>query len=186
MTLDITPQRITPRRIALTGLMLAICAAGLALGLARLFPRQTPVAIEEAIPLISLEEAQSRVDFAIPQPGWLPEALTLKGAHVDPPTWANVVYSPDDGRQGGLGIATFWGVPHTNYFYPDSARQPVSVNGRSASCVQGAWSEMEQWESDADAANLEWSVGGSSYSVSQGGLGLTCADLVRVAESLGR
>ncbi len=146
--------------------------------------RAAPRAEVREIPAVSLAEAQKQVSFNIPQPGWLPEGLTLKGAHVNPPGWANVFHGRADGREGGLGIEATQGTGKTNYVFPDSAKQPVAVNGQPAIYIHGAWNGQGQWNDNADAATLEWSANGFALHLSGSGLGLSRDEIIRIAESV--
>jgi hypothetical protein len=135
---------------------------------------------------VSLAEAQRQVPFAIPRPTWLPEGLILKGAHVSPPNWAQTFYGRAEGGDGGFGIETTYGLHEGGYFYPDAAKQQVIVNGQSAICVQGAFNDLQgrEWNDAADTGALEWSANGFTYHIGHSGLGLTCNDLIKIAESL--
>lgn len=136
------------------------------------------------LPVISLSEAQQQVSFTILQPTWLPEGLSLKGTHVSPPRWVQTFYERAQSEAGGLDIETTLGSREGMYVYPDSSKQAVAVNGQAAICVEGTWNEAEKWIASADAGALEWSTNGFFYHISHSDLGLSCADLIRIAESL--
>ncbi len=51
-----------------------------------------PAAVAVELPVVGIGEAQRQVEFKIPQPSWLPAGLTLQGAHVAPPNWAQIFY----------------------------------------------------------------------------------------------
>ncbi len=146
---------------------------------------EIPVEIEErVIPVVSLAEAQRQVSFTIPQPRWLPDGLELKSAHVSPPNWAQTFYGRTNGGEGGFGIETTQGPREGGYVYSEAAKQQVTVNGRAAICVQGAWNEHQEWMDTADAGALEWSANGFTYHIGYSHLGLSCGDLIRIAKSL--
>jgi hypothetical protein len=136
------------------------------------------------IPVVNPTEAQRQLPFHIPQPTWLPEGLILKGAHVDPPNWANVFYGRAEGGEAGFGFEIHFGPREGGYVYADSAKRKVLVSDQPATCVRGAWNERGEWNDSADATTLEWSANGFDYHMSQSELDLTCDDLIRIAESL--
>jgi hypothetical protein len=146
--------------------------------------KAAPRAEVKEMPVVTLAEAQRQVSFKIPEPGWLPEGLTLKGAHVNPPNWASVFYGRADGKDGGLGIEIAQGAGKTNYVFPDSAKQPVTVNSQPAIYIHGAWNGQGQWNDGEDAAALEWSANGFALYLSGSGLGLSRDDMIRMAESV--
>ncbi len=148
-----------------------------------------PMLDERVLPAVSLAEAQRQVPFAIPLPTWLPEGIVLLGAHVSPPDWAQTFYGRAEGRDdefddGGFGIETTYGPYEGGYTYPDASKQPVMVNGQPAICIQGAWNEWQEWNGAADTGALEWSANGFTYHIGHSNLGLTCSDLIKIAESL--
>lgn len=143
-----------------------------------------PWAESREIPLVGLPEAQQQVSFKMPEPSWLPEGLVLKGSHVNPPNWANVFYGRTDGREGGLGIEVTQGATKSSCVFPDSAKQPVTVNGQPAVYVRGAWNSDRQWMDAEYAGTLEWVANGSAYHLSFSGLDLSREDLIRIAESV--
>jgi hypothetical protein len=136
------------------------------------------------VPAIGLDQAQTQVSFAIPQPKWLPEGLVRQGSHVSPPDWAQTFYARAGGGEGGLGIEVTQGATHSLYVFPAAAKQSVTVNGQAAVCVQGSWNEKKQWMATADAVDLEWSANGFLYTIGGSGLGLNCNDLIKIGESL--
>ena len=144
--------------------------------------RPTSVAIE--LPVVGIDEAQRQVEFEIPQPSWLPAGLTLQGAHVDPPNWAHIFYGFADASAGGLGIEINKGSSEGKYLYPDEAKQSITIGGQAGVCVQGSWNERQEWLALADAGALEWSANGFWYRIGHSHLGLSCENLVRIAQSL--
>jgi hypothetical protein len=169
------------RFVLITSLLAVLLIVGFLTATAFLGPAVSNVRV---LPAVSLEEAQKQVSFAIPQPKWLPDDLVLKGAHVNPPNWAQYFYGRTDGAEGGLGIEVTQGASQSQYVFPETAKQPAKVNGQSAFCVQGSWNEKQEWISTADAGHLEWSANGFLYTIGHSGLGLTCNDLIKIAESL--
>ncbi len=184
----VNTQRINSRRWLVVISAIAVLAGGLFAALqfangTHTEPNAAPRAEGREIPAVSLAEAQNQVAFQIPQPGWLPEGLTLKGAHVNPPNWANVFYGRADGKEGGLGIEVAQGTGKTNYVFPDSAKQPVTVDGQPAIYVHGAWNGQGQWNDNADAATVEWSSDGLALRLSCSALDLGRNEVIRIAES---
>lgn len=59
----------------------------------------------------------------------------------------------------------------------NATQQKVMVQGNPGICVQGALVN-QQWQDNVDAGFLQWTADGSSYRVSQQGLGLQCEDLL--------
>ncbi len=182
-------QRINSRRWLVVISAIAVLAGGLFAALqfangTHTEPNAAPPAEVREMPAVTLSEAQKQIAFNIPQPGRLPEGLTLKGAHVNPPNWANVFYGRADGKEGGLGIEVAQRTGLPNYVFPDSAKQPVTVDGQPAIYVHGAWNGQGQWNDNADAATVEWSANGLVLRLSCSALGLGRDEVIRMAESV--
>jgi hypothetical protein len=145
-----------------------------------------PMMDEHILSPVSLAEAQRQVPFRILLPTWLPDGLILNGAHVNPPNWVNIFYGRTEGGDAGFGIETAYDPREGGYLYPGAAKQQVMVNGQPAICVQGAWKDLQakEWNDAADSGALEWSANGFTYHIGHSGLGLTCNDLIKIAESL--
>lgn len=136
------------------------------------------------IPLVSFEEAQQRIPFHIPVPTWLPEGMTLRGAHVQG-DWINLSYAGSANRaSSGMGIEISRGQVSGNYVVPDSAKQSVVANGRTATYVHGAWNQQMQWDGTVDAGSLTWEANGFTYRLGYSALALSREDIIRIAESL--
>ncbi|HVX31336.1 MAG TPA: hypothetical protein VHA53_12725 [Nitrolancea sp.] len=150
----------------------------------------TAVAVE--LPLLSLEEAQQQVNYPIPIPTWIPPGTHLRGAFVSGDGSVSLSYVPNgwtgQSSQGGFGIGIRQGASAGlgGYEIPSSAIQHVTVNGSPAIYAHGAWDAPPNsiWHDDADAAMLSWSADGFVYTLSQGELGLSRDDLIRIAESV--
>jgi len=130
------------------------------------------------IPPLPLEEAQRQVSFHIPTPTWLPAGLTLKGAHVQPPNWANTFYGPIDPTDyapyAGFGISITRGKDATSYSIDGATEQaPLTINGVPA-----------QYSAGTDSGMLIWEANGFTYNLSYSNLKLSRAELQRIAESL--
>jgi hypothetical protein len=120
----------------------------------------------------------------MPWPGWLPEGLMLQDTDLSAlPDVIGLVFRPD-GAPGELRTAVSQSAWPDSDAYPQAAQQPVTLAGQPAVCIQGDWDDQRQWRADADAGLIEWSAGAYSYRIVQTDLGLSCADLVRVASSL--
>jgi hypothetical protein len=165
----------------------------------------TPAATEKRIPLnMSQAEIQSRLPFALPVPGWLPEGLTYQGGSVaeepsgkacgqaicstSTPIYDIVLsYGWEDPSEGGLDLQIWSGQPSGGYVFPQSAEQSVQVNGRAATYV------LQTWEADPQASQmtpgslqaLSWQdQKGFTYLLTTGSLKLSSPDLIRMAESI--
>lgn len=131
------------------------------------------------------------VTFEPKRPAWMPEGLLIKDTDVTdlPKTIREIFGFPTVSENGvtwgdgELSIETTQGIRQNPISYPETARQPVTVNEQPAVCVQGTWDKQGQWQAGADAAALEWASEGFSYRISHTGLGLTCEDLLRIAGS---
>lgn len=150
-------------------------------------------AVSSPLPFFSLAEAQQRVNFVIPMPGWIPPGMHLRGAFVGSDDFVALSYVPDgwtpDGVQSGFGLEITPGTTASfgRYAIPSSAIQHVTVNGSPAVYAHGAWDSQPSaitWHGDADDAMLSWSADGFVYTVSGGGPGIGRDDLFRIAESV--
>lgn len=126
------------------------------------------------IPIVTLEEAQKQASFKMHLPTWLPNGLTLGGAHVLPDgTWANTFYIPSDAvlqaKHAGMGLAMST-KPRMN---PSQDIPNAFVNGHPAN-----------YETTETYSQLSWEQDGLSYSLGASNLNLTRAELIRIAESL--
>jgi hypothetical protein len=165
----------------------------------------TPASTEKRILLnMSQAEIQSRLPFALPVPGWLPEGLTYQGGSVaeDPsgkacvqaicststPIYDIVLsYGWGDPSKGGMNLQIWWGQPSGGYVFPQSAEQSVQVNGRAATYVLQTWSADPQagHMNTGGSQALSWQdQNGFTYLLTTGNLELTRQDLIRIAESI--
>jgi hypothetical protein len=142
---------------------------------------------------MSMADAQRQVPFPIRVPTWLPNGLMPRGAIVAPgpsadsavaPLVVDTAYGPASGSGGGLHLQQApVGVP-ASYAFPADRAQDTQVNGQSALYIKGAWQAAGQWNDAEDSATLSWEADGFTYLLQYSGLGLTRADLIRIAESL--
>lgn len=132
-----------------------------------------------------------KIPFEPFEPNWLPEGMLVKDKKVvelpttiqeiyGVPIWDQDMVSWDEGE---LVIETSHGVSENLPSYPHTNQLSIVVMGEPGTCVQGAWNKQGQWQTEADAAILEWSSDRFSYRISHTGLGLTCEDLLRIAGS---
>jgi hypothetical protein len=136
-------------------------------------------------PSLTLAEAQQQAAFPIPTPAWLPPGVVFRGALVVPESRTVVLsYRGTEGPLKGMGIQIKQGAPAGGYAIPASAARTVTVLGQAAVYTPGVWDESGNWNGTADAGLLSWQRGGFTYVLSFSGLGLTTADVVRIAESL--
>lgn len=147
-------------------------------------PPQSPIGVEQEIPPVNIDQAQSRLAFPLPVPAYVPPGLVLGGAHVQAPNWANVFYVQTGGGTGGLGVEESLGSPHGRYVFPDDAKVAATVGEHAGFYVQGSWDEHRVWHAEADANFLQWSTPGETYRISSSGLGLRLQDLIKIAVSL--
>ncbi len=150
-------------------------------------PKAVPKAVGSPIPMtpsLSLAEAQQQVDFPMRTPSWLPPGVVFRGALVAPDGSVGVSYRSADDPSKGMGIQMHRGAGAGGYVLPASAAQNVQVNGHPAVYAAGAWDQSHQWNRAADAGLLSWEEDGFTYVFSFSGLGLSQADVIRIAESL--
>jgi hypothetical protein len=165
----------------------------------------TPAATEKRIlPNMSQAEIQSRLPFALPVPGWLPEGLSYQGGLVveDPsgkpcvqaicstttPIYDIVLtYGWEDPSKGWLNLQIWSSQPGGGYVFPQSAAQSVQVNGRAATYVLQAWAADPQagQMTPGGSQALSWQdQNGFTYLLTTGSLELSRQDLIRIAESI--
>ncbi len=139
----------------------------------------------QAMPHLTFEQAQQLAGFRIPQPSYLPPGITFRFAFatLDHST-VGLSYGRADRPSGGVGLQIEQGSPVGGYMFPASAATTVKVRGRDAVYVQGSWDEHGQWQANADSAFLSWQAGGFTYNLQYSGLGLTRAEMIRIAESV--
>lgn len=143
----------------------------------------------ECNPDLSLADAQSRVDFAIPTPSWLPAGVTYRGSSVDSPHSVHMLYLHLPQGSGAVQLTIHDDVPLGGSTVPSGAVQSVTVDGSSAFFVQGAYQDSGPgtsawWNSNADAEELTWQHDGLTYDLIVGSLRLSHADVVRIADSV--
>ncbi len=165
---------------------------------------QTGVA--ERIRPISLAEAQRQVPFHIPLLTWRPNGLQLQGAmigrapstgrtndraHAQAPLQVMIFYRPRPESPQGVFLQVTQGNVSGGYAFPASAARAVTINGRPATYVHGAWQQTHagdakdlRWDETADYGNLSWAAGGFTYMLSYSQLGLNVEEMIRIAESL--
>jgi hypothetical protein len=135
---------------------------------------------EEAIPPISLEEAQAQVPFTIPMPRLLPEGFAVWAARVgtgphgestdengnritmEPPIQVILHFKPDEEFQRqyhpdatlGLTILNQIGI-EGGYTVPAGSEEEVEVNSNSAVFVRGAWVRPDESQ-PPPSDNINW------------------------------
>ncbi len=142
---------------------------------------------------LGLDEAQRQVTFPIRVPTWLPTGLTLRGVLVGSSGAVNGVslgvkvltsYRAAGGGAGGLHIDQLTGAPAGGYGIPATQTRPTLVSGHPATYARGAWQQDGRWDATADAGTLSWADGAFTYVVQYSALGLSEADLLRLAQGL--
>lgn len=146
----------------------------------------TRTAVVERAGQLSLSAAQQRTPFPIRVPSWLPAGLTLRDATMGtemPPT-VMLSYSRADRPSAGMGLQEIQGLVAGGISVPASRTQDVTVGGKPGIYVHGASEAGGAWSDTVDGGLLSWQAEGMTYVLQYSGLGLSRADLVRVAESL--
>ncbi len=123
-----------------------------------------------------------KIYFKFLWPGWLLEGPVFRDYDLTGlPDSLRLIYTSSINGEREVSIETTQGSLENHETYPRAALQPVTVNGQSGVCVQGARDAAGQWQSEVDAATLEWQAGTLSYRIRHTGLGLRCNDLLRIA-----
>jgi hypothetical protein len=139
-------------------------------------PQSGAVPEGRALPRLTLAEAQRLATFRIPQPSYLPSGVEFRFAFAIPEgSWVSLAYGRPGNRPGGMGIQIQQGKPSGYYQVPSSAAQTVKVNGHDA----------VYWSRPADEGLLSWQEGNFTFVMQYSGLGLSQADMIRIAEGLG-
>jgi hypothetical protein len=148
--------------------------------------------VSETRPIVlSVADAQSRVKFPIHTPTWLPPGLTVAGVEVDSSSSITVVCRRpgDDPTLPGRGvyISGHPGRQVGGSAVPSSSVQHVTVDGHPAVYVHGDYEGppgVGRWTPTADAEELSWQQDGITYDLLTGGLHLSRADVIQIAESM--
>lgn len=150
---------------------------------------RVPAVSERVIPMMTVEEVQSRASFEVPDL-WLPEGMAVVAGRWEPGPreWVQLVLAhpeeaSDPGRPGG-GLEIVKGERQGEYVYPPEAIEFVNVSGHPGRYVEGSWTHSRSWDPNADVKALEWSEGVFSYRLSVSGLGLSREAVFRIAESV--
>jgi hypothetical protein len=119
-----------------------------------------PAAASREVPVLSLHEAQAKVAFRIPQLRRLPDGLTLKGVFVEPanPNWIRVLYGSSGNATATVSLEVNAGPRTSDYLVNGAGARTVTVNGKPALLVRGAWDKDGQWNGDA-RVNMVWCPG---------------------------
>jgi hypothetical protein len=147
-----------------------------------------------SVVLVSLDEAQRRVPFAIHRPTWVPDGLTLAGVFLAtppgtegadaPPSVVLSYRAPDASPSLSLRLSA--GPPEASATAPAALEQLVELNDQTAIYVHGAWQHDGTWDGLADASTLVWTMQRDNVGcvLTQAGLGLGPGEMARIAESL--
>jgi hypothetical protein len=142
---------------------------------------------------VGVAEAQRRVAFPIRLAGWLPPRLVMEGAAAGPGSPADggqkaasviVRYQLPANAEGDIAIRETTGHRQGGYAFPAAGPEDVTVNGHPATYVHGSYHGDGQWDSNVDVSTMSWDADGITYVLSSEGLGLSRADLLRVANSI--
>jgi hypothetical protein len=156
-------------------------------------PAPGATAVSVPVPMYSLEEAQKRVPYPIPQPSWIPAGFRLRGVFVGHDDVVTVSYVSDDWQvkvnSGAFGFSVHPGTEPSlgGTAIPSTAIRHVTVNGAPAIYAQGAWEHQPDgmtWHGDADAVRVAWAADGFTYDLSGSKTDLGRDGLIRIAESI--
>lgn len=156
-------------------------------------PAPAATAVSEPVSMYSLEEAQTRVPYPIPQPSWIPAGFHLRGVFVGHDGFVALSYVSDDwstsGNSGGFGLSVHPGTEPSlgGIAIPSTAIRHITVNGAPAIYAQGAWEHQPDgitWHGDADAVRVAWAADGFTYDLSGSKTDLGRDGLIRIAESI--
>jgi len=138
-------------------------------------PQSGAVPTGRALPRLTLDEAQQLAHFRIPQPYYLPPGVELRFVYASTDgSWVSLAYGPPGDQSRGVAIQIQQGKPSGYYHVPPSAAQTVKVNGRDA----------VYWSRPGDEGLLSWQEGNFTFVLQYSGLGLSQADMIRIAESM--
>ncbi len=132
---------------------------------------------------LTLAQAQQLAGFHIPQPSFLPPGVVFRFAFAEQ-TSGVLSYGRVGDTSSGMFIQIDQGGQSGGYAIPATAAKTVKVHGHDAVYAHGSWDQSGNWRGSADSALLSWQGGGFTYVMSYSGLGLTQADMIRIAESL--
>jgi hypothetical protein len=119
----------------------------------------------------------ARVPFEPLLPAWLPEGLSLADSDLTGlPGSFRQVYGSTGKGQGELIIETAQDEPAPS---GETQQEPAPAGELQGACAPGVEDQIEQ--AGLDGVVLEWARKGLRYRISQNGLGLSCADIQRVA-----
>jgi hypothetical protein len=139
----------------------------------------------EAMPRLTLAEAQQLAGFHIPQPSFLPAGVVFRFAFASTDhTTAVLSYGRAGTESSGMFIQIEDGAAGGGYAIPAAAAQTVKVNGHDAVYARGSSDQSGTWNGKADSALLSWQGGAFTYVMSYSGLGLSQTDMILIAESL--
>jgi hypothetical protein len=149
-------------------------------------------------PVFDLQRAQGLVSFRIRTATWLPAGLQLEGVGMDPnpPDFntysdhASVMYRrPGSSNGPNLSIGEQPGTPNGGSGVPSSSTRTVRVNGHPAVYVHGSYESKDPngsavWNPNGDISELSWQADGITYDLIAYHLGLSRAEVIRIAESV--
>ncbi|MGQ9682547.1 MAG: hypothetical protein ACUVX9_08435 [Anaerolineae bacterium] len=155
----------------------------------------------EAAPAPSVQDLRQQVGFPLRVPTWLPAGLVLaNGSAQDLGETQKVILEYRRTTEVGTDAPVLrqWvatGPMPAPPLLAAKYEQPSSVAGLPAIYTHGGWREDGRgdpetavgplrWDDTLDAAYLTWEEDGLTYLLEAQGLGLSEAELVRIAESL--
>jgi hypothetical protein len=140
-------------------------------------------------PDLSLAAAQNRVTFTIPTPSTLPNGVTYYGAIVDSPRSVMLSYRSVTKASAGLGLSIDEGTQVGGSAVPSGSLEPVQVDGNPAYYVRGDYESsgpgaVAHWNPNGNAEELTWRQNGLTFDMTSGGLHLSEAEFIHIAESV--
>lgn len=138
-------------------------------------PQSGAVPTGGALPRLTLADAQHLAKFRIPQPSYLPAGVEFRFAYASTDgSWVSLAYGQAGDQSRGMGIQIQQGKTSGYYEVPAAAAQTVKVNGHDA----------VYWKRPFNEGLLSWEEGEFTYVMQYSGLGLSQADMIRIAESM--
>lgn len=138
-------------------------------------PQSGAVPEGRALPKLTLAQAQQLARFQIPQPAYLPPSVEFRFAYASTDgSWVSLAYGPAGDQSRGMGIQIQGGKP-SGYYQVPAAAQNVKVNGHDA----------VYWKRSVDEGLLSWREGDFTYVMQWSGLGISQANVIHIAESMG-
>ena len=138
------------------------------------------------IKTMMLDEAKTTVPFAFGVPTWAPEGFALMDDNVTvnlDPSQVVLKWQNESKERIGLSATYYPAGSDPMQVVGSMSMKEVSVNGKPAGLVQGAWNG-DQWGPDYGLVHLYWKVGDVTYMLFSTERVLAIDDMIRMAESV--